>query len=151
MISNKLFLNYKFTREQKEAVNWQLLFVFMFMCIQFAAWNLGRNQILKSKVPYSRLCSVINTAKTTFLFQFGFLTNVFQIKSLQVNKANKSKIPYSRLWSFILYEKLCRKILYFFVCLVGWDGTVWTGANILYSALLVENMRREESRKISFR
>ena len=91
LISNKLFLNYKFTREQKEAVNWQLLFVFMFMCIQFAAWNLGRNQILKSKVPYSRLCSVINTAKTTFLFQFGFLTNVFKSKVYKWTRQTNQK------------------------------------------------------------
>ena len=36
-------------------------------------------------------------------------------------------------------------------CLVGWDGTVRTGANLLYSSLLVENMRGEESRTTSLR
>ena len=34
MISNRVFSNYKFTSKQREAVNWQLLFVSVLMCIQ---------------------------------------------------------------------------------------------------------------------
>ena len=95
MIYNKLFSNYKCTSKQREAVNWQLIFVSMFMLferlVEIKIWN------LKSSLLYWCTTLLLNTRLSS--------TNV-----------QNWRLPYL----FFYQSNLCQQCRLFFALVMVW-------------------------------